>query len=85
LDRLQLSLGYVPITTGVMLLAADLWAQARLQGTPTAVDAALDGDVILAAQAMLLAQRGDSVTIATENVGHLGQFTAVRSWNDPAW
>jgi predicted nucleic acid-binding protein len=85
LDRMKLSLGYVPITTGVMLLAADLWAQARLQGTPTAVDAALDGDVILAAQAMLLAQRGDSVTIATENVGHLGQFTAVRSWNDPAW
>jgi hypothetical protein len=85
LDRMKLSLGYVPITTAVMLLAAELWAQARSLGAATAVDPALDGDVILAAQAVVLAQIGDPVTVATENVGHLAQFAAARSWRDPAW
>ena len=85
LDRMKISLGYVPITTAVMLRAADLWAQARLRGTATAADAALDCDVILAAQAAILAQTGDTVTVATENVGHLAQVAAARSWKDPTW
>ena len=36
LDRLKTSLTYVPITTGVMLKAAELWADARRRGRPTA-------------------------------------------------
>jgi predicted nucleic acid-binding protein len=51
LDALKASIGYLPITTDVMLRAAELWAQARQQGQPTADNRALDGNIILVAQA----------------------------------
>jgi hypothetical protein len=43
---------------------------------PTADAKKLDGDVILAAQAIELQSRGYEVTIVTTNVGHLAQFVA---------
>lgn len=60
-----------------MLRAADLWAQARRNGLPTADPKALDCDVILAAQA--LAVNG---MVATENVGHLSRFVNAKSWRE---
>jgi predicted nucleic acid-binding protein len=80
LDRLKIGYDYAPITTDVMQLAAELWAQARARGTPTTAPDALDGDVILAAQSLLSAGPGDVVTIATDNVGHLAQFVDARPW-----
>jgi hypothetical protein len=80
LDQLKSWLDYAPITTDVMLKAAELWAQARIRGLPTASPDALDGDVILAAQALLTAGPGDVVTVATDNVGHLGQFVNAQPW-----
>jgi hypothetical protein len=65
-----------------MLQAAEFWAQARRQGRPTTVDAALDGDVILSAQAVVLAQQGDPVDIATTNVGHRSRFAVAQRWQD---
>jgi len=47
LDRVKATLDYAPITTDVMLRAAELWATARSAGLPTAVPDALDGDCIL--------------------------------------
>lgn len=47
---------------------------------PTADPRALDGDVILAAQASLLLSQGDEVVVATTNVGHLAQFIDAREW-----
>jgi hypothetical protein len=82
LDRLKIGFDYVPITTDMMLLAADLWAQARSRGLPTASDVALDGDVILAAQALLSAGEKDVVTVATDNVGHLAQFVDAQPWEN---
>jgi predicted nucleic acid-binding protein len=82
LDQLQATVGYVPLTTATMLKAAEFWAQARRKGQPTTVDAALDGDVILSAQAALLAQQADPVVIATTNVGHLSRFTQAQRWQD---
>ena len=52
LNWLKETIGYMPITTEIMLKAAELWAEARKQGIPTADAKALDGDVILAAQAI---------------------------------
>ncbi len=79
LDDLK-STGYVPITTETMLKAAEFWADARRQGRQTAQDESLDGDMILSAQAACLAEDGDEVIIATENVGHLALFADAREW-----
>jgi predicted nucleic acid-binding protein len=83
LDQFKLDLGYVSITTSVMLLAAQLWADTRRQGMPTAHDHALDGDVILAAQALLTEDAGHQVIVAT-NVKHLELFVDAHPWNDIA-
>lgn len=81
LDQLEKSLGFVPITTEVMRKAAQFWAVARNEGEPTAHEHALDGDVILAAQADYLASAA-SVTIATTNVGHLSRFVSAKNWSE---
>ena len=80
LDALKMTLDYLPITTPVMLKAAELWAEARRQGRPTADDKSLDGDVILAAQALSVGAEGDDVMIATTNVVHLALFVNARVW-----
>ncbi len=80
LDLLRATIGYVPLTTATMLRAAEFWAQVRKLGRPTADNKALDGDVILAAQAALLAERGDEVIVATTNVGHPTRFVDAREW-----
>lgn len=80
LDRLQIGFEFAPITRDVMLLSAELWAQARRRGRPMAAPEALDGDCILAAQAQLAAGPGDAPIVATDNVGHLGLFVDARPW-----
>ncbi len=80
LDLLKVTIGFVPITTEVMLTAAELWALARRQGKPTADHKALDADVILAAQALLILQQGRETVIATTNVAHLEQFVSAQVW-----
>ena len=77
LDQLKAALTYLPITTQVMLRAAELWAEARRGGIPTAAVHELDGDAILAAQAL---QVGG--VVATENVGHLSRFVEARNWTE---
>ena len=80
LNQLKAVVCYLPITTEVMLKAAEFWAQARQRGKPTADSKSLDGDVILAAQAALIAEEGNEVIVATTNVAHLSQFIDAREW-----
>lgn len=80
LDALASRLEYLPLTTAAMRQAAVFWAQARQQGQPTADNKALDGDVILAAQARTLGVA--DVVIATTNVGHLSRFAPAALWPD---
>lgn len=82
LDVVKAEIGYLPITTDVMLTAADFWAIARNRGRPTAADDDLDCDMILAAQSALLQMRGDNVVVATTNVRHLALFVDARHWRD---
>lgn len=82
LDELKRAVGYVPLNTEMLLQAAALWAQARQAGRPTAPDHAIDGDVILCAQALVLAGQGHKVVVATTNVKHLEQFVDARLWRD---
>ncbi len=82
LNTFKRKLGYLPITTSVMLKAAEFWAQARRIGKQAAVDTALDADVILAAQAEMLTQAGHTVIVATTNTKHLELFVDARKWED---
>lgn len=74
--------GYEPLTTEVMLTAAEIWADARKQGLPTGTERDLDVDVILAAQARLLEQGGNQVVVATTNPRHLSRFVEARPWKE---
>lgn len=78
LDDLNQRLEYLPITSLAMRLAADLWAQARNAGMPTAGAGSLDGDVILAAQATAL---NVAVVVATGNPAHLSRFVPAELWS----
>ncbi|MBV9490004.1 MAG: PIN domain-containing protein [Verrucomicrobia bacterium] len=82
LDALKGMLNYAPITTPVMLKAAEFWATARRLGRQSADDASLDADMILAAQAGAIARNGGDAVIATTNVRHLASFSSARIWRD---
>ncbi len=81
LDRFVQGSWYVPISTAIMRTAADLWAEARNRGRPTAGWQALDADVILSATARQL-ETEHRVIVATLNVGHLSLFVDARHWID---
>jgi len=80
LDALGSYLEYLPLTTAAMRHAAELWAQARQQGQPTAGDKTIDGDMILAGQAAALGEA--DLIIATTNVGHLSRFAPADLWQN---
>ena len=80
LDALKAMLSYAPITTPVMLKAAEFWAMARRTGRQSADDSSLDADMILAAQAGAPNRNDDQALIATTNVRHLSHFAGARIW-----
>lgn len=67
LDALTHGLVYQPLRTSHFRRAAVLWAEARNRGAPTAHDAALDGDVLLAAQAPELMDGDPETVVVTTN------------------
>ena len=81
LDALGEALEYLPLSTVAVRRAAELWAEVRQQGQPTADAKALDADVILAAQGLTL-QGGAGVVVATTNVGHLARLIPAHHWRD---
>lgn len=84
LDELCAGLSYAPLSTAIMHDAASLWAETRNRGYPTAHDAALDGDVLLAAQARRLAAAApaESVIVATTNIAHLERLVEAQLWTE---
>jgi len=84
LDELQKLIAFLPIDNEVMSNAARLWAEARIQGVPTADDKSLDADIIICAQYKLLEQEypGRYIVIATTNVKHLSRFTEAKEWQE---
>ena len=65
LDELTRELPYVPVTTAIWRQAAALWAVARNAGNVTAPPEALDGDVLVAAQAL-----EEIAVVLTNNTRH---------------
>lgn len=70
LDALKSELIYLPITTEVMLKAAQMWAQVRQQGKPTADNQALVGS-----------EEYRSI-VATSNPKHLSLFVDAKNWQE---
>lgn len=71
---------FIVLQTAQLEAAAQLWAQARQTGQPTADAQALDGDVILAAQARSLGLSDTEYVIATTNTAHLSRFVPAADW-----
>jgi hypothetical protein len=71
------------VTEEVTTKAAQLWAWAHNTGQQTAHKKSIDIDVILAAQAIVLAkEQEDYVVIATGNVKHLARYTPAMLWEN---
>jgi predicted nucleic acid-binding protein len=82
LNQLKLNTLYLPITTQVIITAAQLWAIARQSGQSTADPKALDGDVILAAQVMDSFGSDLDAIVATTNVSHISRFVRADLWQN---
>lgn len=74
LDKLA-ALGYLPLTTSAMRLAAEIWAQSRADGQSRASEERLDVDVILAAQA-----RHAGGCVVTMNERHFRKIVDIFDW-----
>jgi hypothetical protein len=82
LDELVRIYGLLPITTELMQLASEMWANARFTGNPTAGNKAIDADCIICAQSALLVQEGHTVQIATTDVDDLTRLGAdAKTWD----
>jgi toxin FitB len=86
LDELREDYGVIAITTDILMESSHLWSAIRKVGLATAPPDALDGDVILMAQARSIENLFDEVIIATTNVGHLNRLSTpkiiVKRWED---
>jgi hypothetical protein len=71
---------YIALTTRAVRLAAEMWAQSRRHGIPTAHPHALDIDVILSAQVLARGYAPADFIVATSNVGHLSRFVPCAPW-----
>jgi predicted nucleic acid-binding protein len=72
---------YLPLTDDALRFGAELWAQSRRTGRPTADATAIDIDVLLSAQALRF---GRLPLVATTNPKHLSQFVPAQHWTDIA-
>lgn len=75
---------FLPLETSHLEDAARLWARSRNAGAPTSPREALDGDVILAAQAQALGEPAGAYVVATTNAGHLARFVPASHWTEIA-
>ena len=83
---------FLSLTNEVMLEAASLWAEARIQGIPTADNKSLDADIIICAQYKLLEQEYpgryiviaicEAVSFRTTNIKHLSRFAEAKEWQE---
>jgi predicted nucleic acid-binding protein len=72
----------VVLTTPTMRRAAELWAETRNKGYPTAHPMALDGDVLVAAAALTFGLPTGTYTVATDNTKHLTRYVDADEWRN---
>ena len=71
---------YLALTDSALKRAAQLWAEVRQRGLPTADAKSLDCDIVLAAQVLDLELPAGSFTVATDNAAHLGRVIVCQPW-----
>ena len=79
LDELARELRYVPVTTATWRSAANLWAWLRRTGKATASEHGLDGDVLIAAQAL-----AEDAAVVTTNTRHFSPLVRAMEWREVA-
>jgi predicted nucleic acid-binding protein len=77
LDELSRELRYVPVTTATWRSAANLWAWLRRTGKGTASEHGLDGDVLIAAQAI-----AEDAAVVTTNPRHFEPLVKALQWEE---
>jgi len=77
LDELTRELTYVSMATSTWRAAAKLWATLRRRGKTTAAPNALDGDVLIAAQAL-----AEGACVVTPNLRHFEAIAPALAWRD---
>ncbi len=77
LDELAVEFDFLPIDSPTMKRAAQLWAEARCRGRPSSAKEGLDGDVVLAAQALEV-----GAIVVTYNARHFDGVVEAKSWSD---
>jgi len=73
---------FIALETTHLEEAAKLWALARNTGLPTSDPKALDGDVILAAQALSLRNTAPGLIVATTNPNHISRYVTADLWTN---
>ncbi len=73
---------FLALTTEHLETAARMWGAARRSGLPAADRHAMDGDVILAAQALSLGIPPPGLIVATTNVKDLSRYVAADTWSN---
>jgi len=73
---------YLQLNTAAIRRAAELWADVRRRGLPTADPKELDGDVIVAAQTMTSGFPLRDLAVATSNPIHLSRYLDADLWTN---
>lgn len=84
LDNLHNLINFLPVSPMIFRYSAELWAETRRQGLPTAEAENIDADVIIGATCQLLEQDypGQKLVVATTNVKHLSLFIEAKEWSE---
>jgi predicted nucleic acid-binding protein len=77
-------LEFLPVTSDVLELAANLWAEASSLGRQTSDPKNIDVDMIISAHYQMLCDDypGQRVIVATTNLKHLSIFCEAANWQD---
>jgi hypothetical protein len=77
-------LEFLPVSKKVLILAANLWAEAASIGKQTSDSKNIDADMIISAQYQILCDDypGQRVIVATTNLKHLSIFCEAANWRD---
>jgi len=73
---------YLPVTDSALKRAAQLWADMRKIGLPTADLLELDCDIVLASQVLDLGLAAGSFIVATGNIRHVQRLIACATWQN---